>query len=341
MAPAKFRTTAPLLLGLALAGCASSLAGAPPDPTVTPLATETPSPTAAAPRPTSTPWATPPSPPALPTEPRPPATPTRPPAGAVTAFAFADAEHGWVVRDAALWATIDGGASWSQRHVFPEPITRLDLVSREIGWAAAGERAYQTLDGGATWQPFAVPGWAARLDFADPLHGWTPLQRTSDGGGTWTAARPCGDMAGRAVSFVSASEGWMLCAGEPSAVNQQRRLIHTTDGGGTWAAMHDGATESPSIWTHGYSGDLFFLDGRRGWLWLGRADLGRLHETEDGGATWRELDSTSADLPTEFQFVSPTIGFGLSNPSRRDRHVTVLLATEDGGGSWRQIFPQP
>jgi photosystem II stability/assembly factor-like uncharacterized protein len=84
---------------------------------------------------------------------------------------FLDADHGWLVTagDGAagatdLYATGDGGMTWTRLGAFPYVGLSLDFLTSEAGWAAAD---LSEQDGGPVY-----------------------LVRTGDGGRTWTGLVP-------------------------------------------------------------------------------------------------------------------------------------------------------
>ncbi|GAB2538267.1 WD40/YVTN/BNR-like repeat-containing protein [Nocardia heshunensis] len=85
------------------------------------------------------------------------------------------------------------------------------------------------------------------------------------------------------LSFVSATEGWLLGRGYPCTVQYCLQLRHTTDGGATWqpaplpAPLHDAGTKP--TWLH-------YTDSRNGWIQAKNA----LFATHDGGTTWKPVD---------------------------------------------------
>jgi photosystem II stability/assembly factor-like uncharacterized protein len=80
--------------------------------------------------------------------------PTTPVSASPTSVAFLDGQHGWVTDGTALFATGDGGRSWTRQprsSVFKH-VTQLDFVSDAQGWAiSSGGVLLYTTDGGRTW----------------------------------------------------------------------------------------------------------------------------------------------------------------------------------------------
>lgn len=89
-------------------------------------------------------------------------TPAAPLFPAVSAFAFANAQNGWLVSNNQLIATADGGASWSRLPVSFSPsetVITMNFISATTGWLVTQNEnsvtnLYQTTDGGYSWMAF-------------------------------------------------------------------------------------------------------------------------------------------------------------------------------------------
>jgi photosystem II stability/assembly factor-like uncharacterized protein len=154
--------------------------------------------------------------------------------GNFESLAFADAQHGWVVGNIykngadrqAIYATSDGGATWSEQWLASEASGYLHDVqaidARHI--VAVGEKTFGgsgtllvSQDGGATWtEPVASVYGLHAVHFVDALHGWavgggSAVVHTDDGGATWTVQERAThffkpDL--EDVSFVDAQHGF-------------------------------------------------------------------------------------------------------------------------------------
>ncbi len=89
----------------------------------------------------------------------------------------------------------------------------------------------------------------------------------------------------RSVTFVSASDGWVLgsatCAGQPCAA-----IVRTTDGGRTWESIPapKATINNTSVGPSGGVTDVRFADPLDGWVF--GPDLWATH---DGGSTWHKV----------------------------------------------------
>ena len=150
-----------------------------------------------------------------------------------------------------ILATVDGGATWTKQLVYYPPtdgmssqavLSAVFCIDAQhvvaVGYDDLTTEMFRTANGGATWTKFAHSGSFPRLQladvaFGDATHGWAvstgaygpapAVIATTDGGRTW-AAQAAGTVEGlNAVSFVSATHGWV--AG--GAAN----ILTTTTGG--------------------------------------------------------------------------------------------------------------
>lgn len=183
----------------------------------------------------------------------------------------------------------------------------LSFVDELHGWAVAAGHLYASTDGGRTWTRTTVPAPAAQVEgvaFADLLHGCVDGTSpdglanaevsTSDGGRTWSnetdlrAARVCAAGAtgtaidaaarslfedGRVPVLVSSGSTWW-------AEFEGNGIARTTDGGATWTFVDwpDPGSVGPT--------SISFGDALHGWF---LTEAGALYATSDAGATWRRL----------------------------------------------------
>lgn len=207
-------------------------------------------------------------------------------------------------------------------------VVEAQRVGTRAGWAMNGLGMWLTTDGGAHWHTATPPApggdVVARLcqvQFVDALHGWasgcdligrvfyknggdrySALERTVDGGRTWTVSKPNCPACGGSVDFLDARRGFEL---SPSG------LYRSADGGVTWRRV-----SVPQ-----FRGTIVFADARHGWGWTWG---GRVYRTGDGGRHWQRVDfAAKAAQPVVLDA----------------RHVVVPLArsvavTADGGRTW-------
>jgi photosystem II stability/assembly factor-like uncharacterized protein len=265
------------------------------------------------------------------------------------------------VQSGILYATSDGGATWTQVAVpfangifsFTDASTGWLMTSLSAGAGSEQIALYATTDGGATWSQvfknaesdsagsasLPLSGMKTGMAFLNSTTGWIVgeipeddvvyLYRTSDGGATWarqTINLPEG-VSGVTVSlqapvFFSESAG-VLPVGLHSADKESTVLYTTSDSGKTWTA-------SAPVESKGLAAVASLTDA---FVWDGGASL---YATHDGGATWTTVtpNLSLADSLAQLQFVDASTGFAAAAGANG---VSSLYRTSDGGATWTQL----
>ena len=219
------------------------------------------------------------------------------PTGPDSAVAYVRSERG-VPR---LQRTEDGGQSWQPVPLPPRPgrdesRASLAFANGQYGWLAMPTYCksgycpmvlYATADGGRTWEErtASLPvvdhsPEATQLAFGDEQHGAAiegqHLLLTADGGRTWRDQPLGGIMKAASVSYVGASEIWVVGSDEARGV-----LLHSRDAGQRWEVYRFEALLPYQI---------SFTTATEGWL-TGRLEEqpGSLLATHDGGQTWQQV----------------------------------------------------
>lgn len=179
-----------------------------------------------------------------------PAGPPGPAGDGHVAVSFVDRKTGYLVTEAGcLLRTDDGGATLTPVDGVAAHTRSLAFVTEERGWEARGDRLFATADGGHTWTPVSLgrpvqqfallPEGAAWLSTGGPCLGDADAARvlmyTADGGLTWTEYRlgpmPCDWRAPwlDSLQFADARHGWLRSG---------TALYYTEDGGQSWRQLH-------------------------------------------------------------------------------------------------------
>jgi photosystem II stability/assembly factor-like uncharacterized protein len=218
--------------------------------------------------------------------------------------------------------TEDGGVTWQTVLAIPtdgivgEPIQQIQAVDGQRAWAL-------TIDQSPCQYPC--------LSY---------VERTTDGGRTWTAVLH-GQVA--AIRFASASRGWAALDNTPSPGITE--VLETSDGGSSWVTGLRTTT-----------GDAYGLDAATIYTaWLLTRDGGycssstctkyALFRTDNGGMNWSNLGNPK-DYVTGCSpgghlagplFASTGRGWLGLNTGAGGANVgpTGILKSEDGGRSWR------
>jgi photosystem II stability/assembly factor-like uncharacterized protein len=254
-----------------------------------------------------------------------------------------------------LWATdLTGallhstdGATWVEQHTpvrYAQYLFGMSFPDTADGWVVGATATtgsgviFHTSDGGASWsnQTSALAGELVGVDFNDDNNGWaisddiydsgsggavTGLERTTDGGATWTPIYLTGNPDLQAVDFITSAMGWVAGQTEDGP---QAAVLKTTDGGQSWNTerLPNGTDEVSA---------LQFLDQSDGWAVVGNGTTEKrsLLQTTDGGANWAAVTSLpNAVWPEDVHFVDANDGWvsGIG-----------LWATTDGGRSWSEV----
>jgi photosystem II stability/assembly factor-like uncharacterized protein len=239
---------------------------------------------------------------------------------------FLDAERGFagnigpdsfpgVTEAAALWATLDGGATWAAVPGL-EGVKGLCAIDvQEEAFIDAGQLSRRTL-----------------VHAAGRVGGPAVLLRSLDAGRTWRTldlSAHCGAVLD--VRFFDARRG-LVCAGSDSAVARSQALVLTTaDGGETWTRAYQSQRPYELVWKCAFPTREVGYATVQSYDPDPKASRRYVAKTEDGGATWRELPLVDAHAVREF---------GVGFLDARTGWVGAIdggYLTRDGGASWTPV----
>lgn len=296
-----------------------------------------------------------PSPPAVttpatsPSVPSPSAAPQRvAPSGAMACsqrLVFTDRQHGWLAEPTgsattAIFATSDGGTSWTRQLSLASLTVQLDFVSASDGWVLAQTTAsgasttqpfLRTTDGGATWVRASLPGQPlACVDFVTGTVGFAltqtgRLERTADGGSTWTGVDVGAGMSAALLCFESSDQGWAVAG---SSQGGAEGIYLTDDGGESWQLQYSASwlrgsgigCSGPTVWVR-----VFLGAGAGSTFW-------EYVRTTDGGGHWTPPASPT---PTGQRFLDMGGPFQVVDPST----VEIAGGSGAGGGALFETVP--
>ena len=149
--------------------------------------------------------------------------------------------------------------------------------------------------------------------------GFGAVEKTIDGGRTWTT-QPIplfGNFA--SIDFVNATTGWVVGA--------EGSVYKTTDGGNSWVQQrHD---------TDNYYGGVSFVDELQGWVCGYNRTI--LHTT-DGGASWVTQSFPEGADASKIRFADAQNGWAVGG-------LRTILHTTNGGQTWNLVlggvYPDP
>ncbi|HEV2012044.1 MAG TPA: hypothetical protein VGS17_13575 [Candidatus Limnocylindria bacterium] len=222
--------------------------------------------------------------------------------------------------------------------------------------AGSPSRAERTLPSGPVVR--RTPGDPVRLSsltFSDPSHGWLlrpsssagELDRTADGGETWT---PAGNPAGvqlDAIGFIDAergfARGWIVgdpkgCNGVAGSPRCRSAIYRSSDGGLSWtlALARLGIRAVSVVDSH-----LVFAAVMAPECGTANSDTcgGDLLRSDDGGASWSVVWRSATQL-WDVQFTDAEEGFAVRLAGTGLAGTAEVLHTSDGGASWTTELEQ-
>jgi photosystem II stability/assembly factor-like uncharacterized protein len=246
------------------------------------------------------------------------------------------------------------------------------MVNQSDGWMVEGEPyddLVRTTDGGAHWsqvQPTTdalglSQGGGVNSYAIDATHAWivvspsstTIVNRTADGGRTWsrTTIQTPGHFG--ALSFVDPKNGWLLAYASAATAPVQSGplqgallttgpvlVYRTTDGGAHWSRLIERVIPTSGCQWDGIS----FVSTTTGWMGVSCVSYPQrtsmLFVTHDRGVTWQAqsqpLGTWTCDSRVPI-FTDETHGTVIACDAESRQ---VLLATSDAGKTW-ELRPLP
>ena len=281
--------------------------------------------------------------------------------------------------DAAIWHTVNGGASWTEMDTPAEAsiLHAVEFVSTQEGWAVGVKyigddtygypmhRAvvYHTNNGGTTWveQSSGAEELEVSLtsvDFVDALHGWAAgfptrsdltggfVFHTSDGGLTWERQEP-GDFYAPLwdIHFIDPNRGYAVGFNYAGAWGPP--VWRTLDGGTTWESVRMDRHDSEGLFGVAVNGDQVIA--------LGDHDYQATSTRAWDSCEWTFPEPSCYDCECLFEqsynnthyqfqdvyFTDSETGWAVGSRSfLPEIWGQVILATQDGGENWEVQLEQ-
>ncbi|MCQ8184636.1 WD40/YVTN/BNR-like repeat-containing protein [Parvularcula maris] len=281
-------------------------------------------------------------------------------------IAVVDRDRAWYgTGQGELYATTDGGASWSlvrhQPGTFIRALAFLDDRTGFVGnigtdyypGVSDDTPLYRTDDGGSTWTPVAVDGapitgvcaidilrtdrvFQGKLENRMIIHaagrvgGPTGMLRSVDGGESFTSI----DLSAQAgmvldVVFLTEFEGLVFASTGRDPASTEGLILRTEDGGESWSEVYRSGRPGELIWKASFPTE------ETGYATVMSYDPSNPQQlvlkTEDGGRTWTELPLVENANARQF---------GIGFVDERSGFVGTMAGgfqTTDGGSSWQPV----
>lgn len=170
-----------------------------------------------------------------------------------------------------LYTTTDGGTTWTPvpSANIPAPVAgeygivdHFDVKGDTIWWDTNKGRVYRSVDRGLNWtvsstgitvptnQAMDLVFWNSNEGLVRLFNGTTGAQtarRTTDGGNTWTAFTPVGNMLGNDIRYVPGTASRLVSTG--ANVNYVMGSSFSDDGGLNWTDIETG-TQRTALGVH-------------------------------------------------------------------------------------------
>ena len=271
------------------------------------------------------------------------------------AVRFADYLHGFVSGDFGLFATADGGKTWSDTSVSGAvgPVQRAggnawalqypcanlgacapQLISATLPGGSWGPAAHQPPLGAGNYQLLRVSASQALIGGVS-AQGSPTLVQSTDAGVSWQRlTNPCTGPFDNQLASLDGVTIWMACSGSSAAGSQGKQVYVSKDDAKTWTLRAsvgiDPATGS-GLPLSGLIAKLALSSPGSGFLGTSR---GGLLGSTDGGASWHNLGSwDGAGGFDALWFVDAAHGWAAA--------CDGLHRSLDGGLTWSSIGSWP
>lgn len=266
---------------------------------------------------------------------------------------FLNEIEGWAYdTNRQVWATMDGGATWTKKGTHPEfGIGAVDLVfsDNRNGWLVLSLGVFVTEDGGDSWtmayptEQFSYSTLHAQptcLTVVNPDVAWLGMTAgtvllTRDRGKSWEKVLKLGSADFSSIHATSYREAWV----GPGSGGIDG-LYYTDDGGKNWSQIL-----TDDVRKNFGRSSLSFPSPDTGWL-IGIEFVRDVYSTEPikgvafkttDGKSWEKLRSDIFKLKfDEVEFTDSLNGWMLGF-DHRENH-SYLYRTNDGGNTWQKDY---
>ena len=232
---------------------------------------------------------------------------------------YAAGENGKIIKttnSGVNWISLNAGAAgilWS-----------VSFIDNNTGFIAGYEGSYRTTNGGANWLRIPLLNWRYKIQFANPLTGYSPgagnqVMKTTNGGLNWESKYVNTSASFYNVSVVNENTAY-FCPG----IN---KLFKTIDGGDSWQQINTPYGGLPF--------SIFFVNDSTGYLVTEGGGRYLLSKTTNGGINWTtQLSSIEMSFGGIYMLNDQT-GF-VEGCSWNPGYTGFIFKTTNGGINWNK-----
>ena len=239
-------------------------------------------------------------------------------------FTFVNDSTGWMISYDSLFKSTDGGSSWIYQDIINQyGYKYLFANGNNVYLLDYYNRIIKSNNNGGNWETVNLDQFNfTSVNFNNSNNGFLlgeALERTTDGGQSWTNLTPLVRNSITDLKFISPAEGISL---------GYYGIYKTYDGGHTWI---------PKFYKEGASGSFNMMTDSAGW-WL---SYDTIFKTTDKGETWNEFLFYKPNLLyNEIDFYDDHLGILTaseeSNPGSHIYDIYSNYITTDGGVTWQK-----
>ncbi|MEI7596675.1 MAG: YCF48-related protein [Bacteroidota bacterium] len=234
----------------------------------------------------------------------------------LSALCFTDANTGYTVgENNTILKTTDGGSTWSSLSKIPDQyLTKMQVIDENTCFALSSVYFLKTFNGGTTWDSIPIPvttNYYNGIYFTNSTTGYIvgiggKIQKTTDGGNTWTAQTSGTTEELIDLKFTNANTGYVI--------GNKGIVLKTTNAGATWTQLTTNNTQDSFF-------QISFPSANTGYV-CGYGSV--IIKTTNAGATWSNVNLTSA---CSISFLSDNVGYAGCIDGK-------IYKTTNGGSNW-------
>jgi photosystem II stability/assembly factor-like uncharacterized protein len=246
------------------------------------------------------------------------------------AMYFPTANTGYMIGQAEISQTLDGGSNWNQISYGTNNGYALYTVffpDESTGYAGGLAGLFmKTTDGGADWSSSYVNS-VARINsiyFTNTTDGFIVgdvMAKTTDGGTTWTQMPSGTCMSLNSIFFTNANTGYVV-GGDYWGYTSSGIILKTTNAGVTWTSTLVNYDLTSVYFPDSHTGYAVGMDSA--------TPYGVIVKTTDGGITWNKLPVMPDQELYSVFFTNDNTGYAVG-------YEGVNMKTTDGGATWTSL----